>query len=144
MEPVQRVCMTLWKQIHSLILYTITYLPMHKKTTTEEGGNAGDNDKLQRTTVRRSRKSDRLTEYKPEDYEPLPRKRGAIRLLKLMPNRDPASEVHCKLITPKESDYRMNKEGDHFMKKQCDGAGEQGIKTPVSIFAHMESTMRRR
>jgi hypothetical protein len=45
-----------------------------------------------------NKKARKLQKYKSEHYEPLPKKRGAIRLLNLMPSRTDNSEVHCQLI----------------------------------------------
>jgi hypothetical protein len=46
---------------------------------------------------KKSRKYRKHTTY---NYDPLPRNRGTIRLLQLIPSNEPDGEVHCDLITP--------------------------------------------
>ncbi|KAF2749513.1 HET-domain-containing protein [Sporormia fimetaria CBS 119925] len=63
----------------------------------------------QSTTIATPKKERKLQEYERKHYEPLPKERGAIRLLNLMPSGAPDSEVHCELITPKFGQKELQK-----------------------------------
>ena len=53
--------------------------------------------------ARSARRKIRLPEYTTNQYDKLPKRKGAIRLLNLLPSITDSSEIHCELITPTKS-----------------------------------------
>ncbi|KAF2120188.1 heterokaryon incompatibility protein-domain-containing protein [Lophiotrema nucula] len=82
-----------------------------------ESSNVDSPEPSGRSSLRRPRSNSTYSRKQPADlapnkprkydtfkYEDLPRKRGAIRLLKLMPSNPKNPSVECELVTPKEGE----------------------------------------
>lgn len=99
---------------------------MPKRKIRDEDNASDDSDNTQMPTSRHGRRPHSVKIYKPEDYEPLPKGRGMIRLLKLLPNEDPNSEVQCELETPVKCEDCVREREERSMKEKCDSCMKKG------------------